>query len=254
MISRRTQLSLIQYLELQEFAFTNLMLEKHGIAADYSYQSLERLNSAIKEASTEKTHALLDEIIRTSGDLRNRISPRYRYDERFSDLEKCLLLDGYEIKSHKLTPIDPTIIETPSLEDDLTKILNQSGLSEAAAILKKLSDSAEAFCKSEPDFNGSLNNARVALQTLATAIAKGRAQSVPGNFDEKKWGSVLAYLRSSGFITEDQEKGLAGVFGFVSPGSHIPLGLTELEMARLGRSFIAGMCWFLVKRFTEGKQ
>jgi hypothetical protein len=78
-----------------------------------------------------------------------------------------------------------------------------------------------------------------------------RREQHAGNFEEKKWGSVLAYLRGSDFITEDEEKGLAGVFGFVSPGSHRSLGLSEMEMARLGRSFVLGMCWFLVRRFAS---
>ena len=32
-------------------------------------------------------------------------------------------------------------------------------------------------------------------------------------------------------------------------GSHCPLGLSEEEFTRLGRTFIVGMCWFLVKRY-----
>jgi hypothetical protein len=142
-------------------------------------------------------------------------------------------------------------VENAPLDDDLTHELKTSGLSDSAAIIQKLVDSTEAFRKSNPDLNAALNNARVALQTLATSIAKVRASNHGGTFDEKKWGSVLAYLRASGFITEDHEKGPAGVFGFVSPGSHIPVGLAEMEMTRLGRSFILGACWFLVKRFKE---
>lgn len=192
---------------------------------------------------------MLGEIIRTEGDLSQRVKPHYRHDQRFRDLEKCLLLDGYIIRHNELIPQDLTILETPPVEDDLTQALRNCGLSEAGQIIQKFKDSAESFCRSVPNFNASLNDARVALQTLATSIAKSRLSNYPGTIDEKKWGSVLAYLRNTAFITEDEEKGLAGVFGFVSPGSHIPLGLSEMEMARLGRSFISGMCWFLVKRF-----
>lgn len=58
------------------------------------------------------------------------------------------------------------------------------------------------------------------------------------------------HLRTSGLITEGEEKGLAGVFTFVSPGAHSPVGLSETEMVRLGRSLVVGMCYFLIKPST----
>lgn len=257
MISRRTSLSIVQLLGLQDRAFVGLIFEKHGLpyceqiacAEPYALNLLNLLSDSTAKATQEQLHALAAEIIRTKGDLRSRVTPRYRHDERFSDLDRCLLLDGYFIKGDELVPQDPTILETPLIEDDLTQALKRCGLPDGPAVVQKLVDSAEAFRKSPPNFNASLNDARVALQTLATSIATVRLSQSPGSFDEKKWGAVLAYLRSSGFITEEEEKGLAGVFGFVSPGSHLPLGLSEMEMARLGRSFVSGMCWFLVKRF-----
>ena len=85
---------------------------------------------------------------------------------------------------------------------------------------------------------------------MATAIAEARRAKQGGNFDASSWGQVLAYLRTSGLITEQEETGISGVFTFVSPGAHTLVGLTEREMARLGRSLIAHMCYFLVKRFN----
>ena len=61
----------------------------------------------------------------------------------------------------------------------------------------------------------------------------------------------MSYLRTSDFITMEEEVALAGVFGLVSEGAHIPVGLTEQEMVRLGRTFIVGMCFFLVKRHNS---
>ncbi len=60
-------------------------------------------------------------------------------------------------------------------------------------------------------------------------------------------GVRLSYLKTSELIREDEEKGLAGVYRFVSAGSHRPVGLTEQEMARLGRSLVSSMCYFLIK-------
>jgi len=259
MISQRTVLSLVQYLALHDRAYVGLIFKKHGLPYSdqvackelYAQELLDVLSEATAKATEDQIHAVLSEIVRTKNDLRSRVTPRCRHYERFSDLERCLLLDGYTIKGDELVPQDPTILETPSVEDDLTHALKGCGLPDAGAVVQKLADSAEAFRRSPPNYNASLNDARVAIQTLAMSIAITRLPKRPGIFEEKKWGSVLAYLRSSGFINEDEEKGLAGVFGFVSPGSHLPLGLSEMEMARLGRSFVSGMCWFLVKRFME---
>ena len=93
-------------------------------------------------------------------------------------------------------------------------------------------------------------NARVALQTLATSISQARLAGHPGNFEATKWGHVIAYLRASDFITQQQERGLASVFGFISPGSHTPIGFNEEEFGRLGRSLAVSICYFLVKRFN----
>jgi hypothetical protein len=253
MIGPRTSLSLVQYLELHDYAFVKILFEKHRFTHSeppYPQFILDALKESVKAASQDQLHALLNEIVQTKNDLRTRLQPRYRHDERFDDLERCLFLDGYSITNGKLIPQDPAILDAPPVEDDLVRALQNCGLTDADAIVRKLNVSTESFRRAEPNFNASLTDARIALQTLAASIAKTRQMSHPGNFDEASWGSVLAYLRSSEFVTEDQEKGLAGVFRFVSPGAHLPLGLSEMEMTRLGRSFVLGMCWFLVKRFT----
>jgi hypothetical protein len=252
MFSRRTLLSLAQYLELQGSSLIEVLLEKHGLSYQYG-STVKELADVLSESSDAQVLGLLGEVVRTDLDLRSRVQPRYRYDTRCSDLHMCLLLDGYTIADSMLIPLDPGIVETQPFDDDLTAELVSSDLSEADAIKQKLIDSVEAFRSSNPDFNATLNNARVALQTLATAIAKVRVSQYPGNFEEKKWGSVLNYLQISGFLTQEQEKGLAGAFGFVSPGSHVPIGLTEKEATRLGRSLILAMCWFLIKRYKEAR-
>jgi len=256
MVGSRTVRSLAQYLELQNGELITLLLEKHRLyagavseAVRYRTGLLTALVQSLDAGGEAQLSALLDEIARTSGDLRNRVSPRYRYDERFADLQQCLQLDGYLIADNRLIPLDPSIVGSPPLEDDLTRELANSGLPSASDVIQKLNDSAQSFRVPTPNYNASLNDARIALQTLATSIADARVSAHPGPFEQSKWGSVIAYLRSTGFITEEEERGLVGVFGFVSPGSHRPLGLSEAEFARLGRSFVAGMCWFLVKRY-----
>jgi hypothetical protein len=60
------------------------------------------------------------------------------------------------------------------------------------------------------------------------------------------WGSVLTFLKTRGEISQEEEVGLAGVYRFISPGAHRSVGVSEEQMARLGRTFALNMCWFLL--------
>ena len=67
--------------------------------------------------------------------------------------------------------------------------------------------------------------------------------------DPTKFGAVIAYLKNhAGFLDKNDEAAITGVYGFVSPGAHKPVGFSEEEMVRLGRSMIASVCYFLVKK------
>ena len=255
MLSNRTKISLAQFLALQTDGAIALLCEKHGVEAprfDYFPDRLSAFRGWLSKATEDPVMAILDEIIRTHSTVRAHVSPKYMFDERWEDLVRCLKLDGYHIdmSARTIRPVDPTIPAALPIEDDLTAEVGKSQLPEAAQIVSLLEKSGAAFRQSPPDFNGCLSNARIALETLARAIAKKRRESHPGSFDETKWGQVLAYLRTSGLLSKQEEEGLAGVYGFVSPGAHTPLGLTEEEMVRLGRSLVASMAYFLTKRFN----
>lgn len=253
MIGTRARCSLAQFLELYEVGFVVVLLGKHGMHASVENgRLLSDVLQSLRSATDEETLSLLDEIARTSGDLRARVSPRYRYDERFSDLGRCLELDGYVIDQQRVVQTDPSISDAPPLEDDLIDALNASGLDDAAIIVRKIDASSESFRSSPPNYNACLNDIRVALETLANAIAEKSESETAQPYDKAKWGSVISFLRQVGFITHEEEKGLAGVYGFVSPGSHRPIGISEEQMARLGRSLALSMCWFLVKTHQGG--
>jgi vacuolar-type H+-ATPase subunit E/Vma4 len=243
MLSSRARFSLYQYLALQDSDFLYTLFRKHGILADQVSVSTTRgLDSVLSKARREHIQTLLTEIVKTRGDLRCRVSPRQRYDERWDDLVQCLQLDGYRVDGRTLVTVDPTIEGAASVEDDLSVELRRSRLSEADNVLRMMETSAEAFREIPPNCNACLTNARIALETLARAIAKARSSQ---RADE--WAAALIHLRESNLISKQDEKGLAGVYTFVSQGAHRPLGLTEVEMTRLGRSLVAGMCYFLVK-------
>ena len=255
MISNRTRSSLCLYLSLHNPADVRILLDRHGIAMDnllirgmtYTPYVTDGLRSSILAATSEQLLDLLEGFVKTSGDLRSRISPRYRHEERWEDLVRCLLLDGYRVEDKRLILMDPSIKEVEPLEDDLTIELNRSGLESVTELLRIIDTSAEDFRKLPPDYNGCLPNARIALETLAKVISKARSIVSFNSLDEVKWGYVLGKLSTSGFITKKEEEGLRGVYSFISQGAHSPLGLSEQEIARLGRALALSMCYFLVK-------
>lgn len=249
MISQRTRYSLAQFLAQQEIAVSLTLLAKYGtehLTLSHS-NLLASLNYVIRDQDDRTLMLVLKEIVATTQGLRKNVSPKSVFDERWYDLTQCLLLDGYIVQEKKLLLVDPSIADAAPMEDDLVTALRQSSLPQREAIIHKINDSTEAFRASPADYNAALTNARVALETLAVDVAASVAQQPGiGTYNPTSWGSVIAFLRQCGEITVEEEKGLAGVFGFLSPGAHRPIGISQEQMARLGRSFALHMCWFLL--------
>lgn len=251
MISIRTRYSLAQFLELQEPTVSLVLLGKHG-GEHLSLQHdklLQGLLSLVRDLRPQTLMSVLSEVAATSGDLSTRVTPKYRFKERMQDLTQCLLLDGYVIQDKRLVQLDPSIHDGDPIEDDLIESLKICSLPHAADVVGEIKASEHAFRSAPPDYNASLVHARIALETLARDIAGAAAAStqVPAAYDPSKWGEILAYLRKCGEVSPEIEKGLAGVFGFVSPGAHRPVSIPEGQMTRLGRSLALSMCWFLLK-------
>lgn len=257
MIGTRTRYSLAQLLELQEPMVSIALFNKYDVQHVSLPQSqlLYGLLSIFRELDERPLMLVLSEIVATQGDLRARVSPKHRFDERIHDLKQCLLLDGYVVEDRKLVQIDPSIADAAPLEDDLIVALQNWGGPRAQEIIAKIGDSAQAFRATPPDYNAALVNARVALESLAADVAAGVASraSIPATYNPSKWGEVMGFLRTNGEVTSEEEKGLAGVFGFLSPGAHRPVGIPEDQMTRLGRSFALNMCWFLLKNHLAPK-
>jgi hypothetical protein len=252
MLSTRTRLSVSQLLGTIDLDSVRLLLEKHGFPTRDKYHAQELLKQGLP-GTPDKLQGLLDEIIRTHADLKSkRWGNAQPFDERWEDLVHCLSLQGYRLEDGTLIPVDPTVEGTVQIEDDLVSELKRSHLNGCQAIVLALENSANGFRRVPADYNGCLTNARVALQTLAAGIARARRTGHPGDFHEESWGEVMGYLRASGLLTEREEKGICGVFGFLSEGAHRPLGVSEEEMARLGRSLAASMCYFLIKLHNSG--
>ena len=256
MLSSRTLISLSQFLGLQNHESNELVLHKCGIAAHRTGSRATTVNQLftwLRAASASQVDDLVYEILHSTRLLRDAVYPKYLYDERWADLERCLLLDGYQVTGdyrdgYKLVAIDPTIAATAPLDDDLSDELARSNLADHQEIIRLMNNSAADFRKQPQDFNGTLTSARVSLETLAKNIAAIHQATTPMSGDPTKFGAIVAYLHQIGFLEKKEEQGIVGVYSFVSPGAHVPVGFTEEEMVRLGRSMIASMCYFLVKK------
>lgn len=253
MLSTRTLASLAQLLALFPSQLVIVLFTKHGlrINIEVGYELVDIHNALRNQSQLPGCLAVLDEVVRTNGDLSNQIKPRYRFNERYDDLKRCVTLDGYRVEERELTPLDPSVSDTPPIEDDLVIGIKATDLDPTNAIIGKLNDSAESFRRSPPDYNACLTNARVALESIAREIARRQFHADPGEYDPAKWGSIVAHLRSQGFFSPEEERGLVGVYAFLSTGAHRPVGLTEDEACRLGRSLALSMCWYLVKRYQS---
>ena len=106
-----------------------------------------------------------------------------------------------------------------------------------------INESTEAFKNS--DFNQCLSKARISLETIVRTIAIDKY-----NFNDS-WGNALSKLKTESFITQKEEELMAKLYGFISDGSHIPLGFTEEEYARYGRNLAMSKCYYIIKKYKQ---
>ena len=260
MFSRRTRLSIVQLLRELLASDVEVLLQKHGIdfvAGMSSYDFVSDLKEALLSASEEQLLQLTGEVIRTRGSIRYKFDTKYVFEEHWHDLNLSLLLDGFRteidgpLDERGLVAADPTVVDQPVVEDDLTDAIDRSGLVESEKIIASIRASADHFRAETPDYSASLTHSRIALHELAKAIAGEWRKSHSATYQEDKWGQVIAFLRTTGFIDEREEKAVASTYSFISPGSHTLLSLTENEEARLGRTLFHSMAYFLTKRWLD---
>lgn len=247
-ISRRTKYSLCQLLGVIEKPTVHVIMDKFGLnpeLASFPPGICEEVTSASEDVLTD----ILLEIARTYKTLRNQTSPKYKFDDQYSILQKSLLLDGYKIQDETISSLDPNFKGHDPVEDELIKELENSNLQNRDKIICSINASAEDFVKAQPDYNGSLTNVRIALETIVREIAIKRgfvSSRVGGN----TWGPSLAHIKSDGFIDQNEEKALASVYTFISNGAHVPLGFSHEEFVRLGRNMCSSMCYFVIKKYN----
>lgn len=223
-LSNRTKISLRQLLCIIDKGVVDDILKKYNIT------NINNMGGDITD--------FIQEIVETKNSLRNykkstiALSPAETFKERWRDFEKCLFLDGYKIETQddktEIIPIEPQIDGFIAFEDELTKAINMSNLSQKDEINRYIEESAEAF--KDNDFTSCLCKARIALETLIKAIASEKY-----NTDET-WGGALKTLQEKGFLDKDEEAFMATTYTLISDGAHKPLGFDNSEYARFCRN------------------
>lgn len=246
-ITKRSKISLSQLLSVVNEPSVYVLLDKYDLDSNASSSAIE-LSEAMQTATELQLTDLINEVASTSQTLRNTVTPRYKYDDRYDEFTKSLMLDGYVIEDKIIKSLDPNYEGSEPIEDLLIQEIINSGLDDNNEISDCIKRSASDFIKSQPDYNGSLTNIRICLETIVREIAiiKGFSNTSSANI----WGPALSHLRGNSFITDKEEKTLASVYTFISDGAHIPIGFSQEEFVRLGRNLCASMCYFLIKQYN----
>lgn len=237
-LSNRTKISLVQLLDVFEKVEVKILFEKYSISSNC--RNTEDIKYVVLSKNLQE---LIKELILAKQTFRNKITPKYTFEERWNDFEKCLFLDGYKIQNNAIILIEPTIDGVVTFEDELTSELISSTFSKKEEVKNLINESAEAFKNS--DFNQCLSKARISLETIVRTIAIDKY-----NFNDS-WGNALTKLKTESFITQKEEELMGKLYGFISDGSHIPLGFTQEEYARYGRNLAMSKCYYIIKKYKQ---
>ena len=209
---------------------------------------LPRPRVIMQEATAEAIRPMLVELLATNKVLRAGAPVKHVFDDAVGELERWALHDGWTIEGAALVRVTPLAEEVAGIRDKLTEDLATSGLDQDGAIRAVLDGSSRDFVAQPPDFNGSITKARIALETVARRAAERVASAKGAAYPEDSWGRALALLKSQAVIEQTEEDILARVYTFVSPGAHVPTGVTAEEWARLARTFSVSSAYFLLRK------
>jgi hypothetical protein len=215
--------------------------------SDVGYGAMGRLE-ALEAAAPEQVGELVSELARESSAIRVGASPKYAFDGRFREVERWLLHDGWKVENNQIVRIGPGAEEATGVRDALLTSLDSSGVDSDEGIRSSIRKAAEAFVKDPPDYNGSVTNVRVALETTVRRCAQVRASSGGAPYPDDSWGKALQYLKTAGVLSQSEEELFARTYTFISPGAHIPTGMSDEEWARLARTFGLSTCFFVLKQ------
>ena len=245
--SHQTKGVIAQVLSIVSSVAAETFLYKHlGVSQVPSVLILPTLDSAPSDA----LKAMLTEVLANNAMLRSTAPTKHVFDSGVKELERWVLHDGWIVEGGALVRITPVAEEASGIRDKFLQDIQTSGLDEDSAIKTAVENSSKSFVAEPPDFNDSTTKVRIALETVARRAAKNIAKKSGGAYPDDSWGKALQFLRSTGVIECEEEEILSRVYTFISPGAHVPKGVTEEEWARLARTFGLSSAYFLLRKYV----
>ncbi|MCC6241801.1 MAG: hypothetical protein IT353_03125 [Gemmatimonadaceae bacterium] len=245
--SKRTLAALAQQLDAIRRDSARVLLEKSGIGLP-QFDGQEWVLRELERATDAAVHELMTEIVIRTKSVRADAGTKYVFDERLTDLWRCLRIDGWEADGTSLVREHPSSTELIELRDALEAELSMSSIDDDREIRLCLERSARAFSNSPPDYNASSTNIRVALEPVVRKTAESVAarRKVPSPKD--KWGAAVSFLRSQDIISARDEAALTASYEATSAGAHVPKGMSEREWARMIRALDQAWLYYVLKR------
>lgn len=224
-------------------------------AATFLYKHLGELQvssflSVLAYASPEALKAMLSELLTNNKILYAAAPVKHVFMSGVEELERWALHDGWVVEEGALVRVTPAAEEATGIRDKFLQDIAASDLDADGAISTAVENSSKDFVSQPPDFNGSTTKVRIALETVARRAAAVIESKKSGNYPDYPWGKALQFLRSSGVIELEEENILARVYTFISPGAHVPKGVTAEEWARLARTFGLSTAYFLLRKYA----
>jgi hypothetical protein len=205
----------------------------------------------LEMASDEALRAMVRELLAANKMVRGTAPVKHVFESAVEDLARWALHDGWMAESGTLVRITPAAEESTGVRDKLLEDLTASDLDGDNAIRTAIEDSAKHFVAIPPDLNASTTKVRIALETIARRAAPKLAAKNGEIYEGDSWGKALQLMRTLGAIEKDEDEILARVYTFISPGSHVPKGLTAEEWARLARTFGLSSAYFLLQKYVS---
>ena len=248
MLTNQTRATLVQVFQALSPDAVQLLLLKH-LDRDLWPITTHALLELAETAGPEQMAGLLVELLTGNTAVRANAPTKYVFDGCLADLRARLRADGFEVLEDALVRLIPGAEPAAKLTDHLEQVLTSSDLDTDGEIRRLLRESYESIATTPPDLNGSTTKARIALETIArraaATIAPRRGKQAPTD----SWGAALAFLRSETVLALPEEEALAKVYTLISPGAHVPKGLTDEQWALLARTFAVSGAYFLTHQY-----
>ena len=219
--SHQTRGAIAQILTTISTTSAETFLYKHlGVSKVSSFLSV------LASAPSEALKAMVTELLAHNKLVRAAAPLKHVFESGIHDLERWTLHDGWIVENGALMRVTPAAEEATGLRDRFLQDLAKSHLDADAAIKAAVENSSKDFVAEPPDFNGCATKVRIALESVSRRAAAAIAMKSGGSYPEDSWGKALQFLRNAGVIEVREEEILAHVYTFISPGAHVPKGVT----------------------------